>query len=310
MLPIFYSEMFLQHQAGMGHPESPQRLTAVVNALRTAPWAEQLDWRSPTPLRQRDVIPWLETAHDPAYVKLVEAMSHEGGGRLDADTGVSVASYDVARLAVNAWLDGVTVVLDTGRPAFVLARPPGHHAVRQVGMGFCLFANAAIAAHYALTQPGVNRVAIMDWDVHHGNGTQAIVETNPQIAYCSTHQFPCYPGTGAATERGWHQNVLNIPMPPGSAIADYEQVWQDQVIPFLTHWQPDLLIISAGYDANAADPLASVCLEPQDFGQFSQSCLELTPKVLFGLEGGYHLEALAQSVMTTLEPCLSIADQA
>jgi acetoin utilization deacetylase AcuC-like enzyme len=172
-------------------------------------------------------------------------------------------------------------------------------------MGFCIFSNAAIAAHYALRQPNVNRVAILDWDVHHGNGTQAIVEANAQIAYCSLHEFPHYPGTGAASERGAHGNVLNLPLPSGSTMADYEPVFQQQVVPFLQAFQPDLLIVSAGYDANRADPLASMALQPGDFGQFTRYCLQLTRRLLFGLEGGYDLESLAQSVVATIEPCLA-----
>jgi acetoin utilization deacetylase AcuC-like enzyme len=195
-------------------------------------------------------------------------------------------------------------VLATGKPAFVLARPPGHHAESDTGMGFCLFSNAAIAALYALQQPGINRVAILDWDVHHGNGTQAIVETHPQIAYCSLHQYPCYPGTGHYTERGFHNNVLNLPFPPGSDIGIYQPVFETKVVPFLSNFQPDLLIVSAGYDANADDPLASINLQPQDYGLFTDYCLGITRKILFGLEGGYDFDALAKSVLATIERCI------
>jgi acetoin utilization deacetylase AcuC-like enzyme len=172
-------------------------------------------------------------------------------------------------------------------------------------MGFCLFSNAAIAAYYALEQPGIQRVAILDWDVHHGNGTQDIVESDARIAYCSLHQFPCYPGTGKASERGLHDNVLNLPMPPGSTLADYQPMFEQKVMPFFTAFQPDLLIISAGYDANADDPLAGIALQPQDYGLFTHYCLQLTHRVVFGLEGGYHLAALALSVVATIESCLA-----
>jgi acetoin utilization deacetylase AcuC-like enzyme len=155
----------------------------------------------------------------------------------------------------------------------VLARPPGHHAESDVGMGFCLFSNAAIAAFYALQQPGIERVAILDWDVHHGNGTQAIVETSKQIAFCSLHQYPCYPGTGRATERGFHDNVLNLPVRPGSDVAVYQPLFEKKIIPFLSNFQPDLLIVSAGYDANADDPLAMINLQPKDYGLFTDYCL-------------------------------------
>jgi acetoin utilization deacetylase AcuC-like enzyme len=136
-------------------------------------------------------MPFMEKIHTPDYINRVRHIAERGGGMLDMDTPVSPQSYDIALLAVSAWLDGVDRVLETGEPAFVLARPPGHHATRTAGMGFCLFANAAIAANYALERPEVNRVAILDWDVHHGNGTEAIVASNPQIIYCSFHQVPC-----------------------------------------------------------------------------------------------------------------------
>ena len=305
MLPILYSDQFLGHTMGPFHPERPERLTAVKTALNAATWAAELDWRLPTPVSQRDPVPIMQQVHTPAYIQTVAQLAQQGGGRLDADTLVSPPSYDVARLAVNAWLDGVDLVLDCQAPGFVLARPPGHHALPDQGMGFCLFANAAIAAHYALGHPQVERVAILDWDVHHGNGTQAIVESHPNIAYCSLHQFPCYPGTGTAEETGAHGNVLNLPMRAGSTIADYEPLFQTQIMPFLNLFGPDLLIVSAGYDANADDPLASIALQPADFGIFTTYCLGLTRTILFGLEGGYDLDALGQSVVATIEPCLS-----
>ncbi len=305
MLPVIYSDEFLEHQTGQFHPEKPERLSAIASALKAAPFAHQLQWQLPTPVATRTVMPILEQVHSLEHIKAVQDLALSGGGYLDTDTIVSPRSYDVAMLAVSAWLDGVEQVLATGNPAFVLARPPGHHAESDRGMGFCLFSNAAIAAYYALEQPGVNRVAILDWDVHHGNGTQAIVENHPQIAYCSLHQFPCYPGTGYAKERGGYNNVLNLPLLPESAIAEYQAAFERQVVPFLTEFQPDLLIVSAGYDANADDPLASMNLQPSDYGLFTQYCLSLTRKIVFGLEGGYDFSALSRSVVATLEQCLS-----
>lgn len=305
MFPIIYSDEFLDHKTGRYHPENPERLTAIVNALKAATFAEKIAWRSPTPTSANtSVMPLLIKAHSPAYIDKVKEIAATGGGYLDGDTPVSPRSYDVALLAVSAWLDGIDAVLSTANPAFVLSRPPGHHAESDAGMGFCLFSNAAIAAFYALEQPGVNRVAILDWDVHHGNGTQAIVEMYPQIAYCSLHQYPCYPGTGRATERGLHSNVLNLPLPPGSDIGVYQPLIEKKVLPFLADFQPDLLIVSAGYDANADDPLASINLQPRDYAMFTDSCLGITRKILFGLEGGYDFDTLAQSVIATIERCL------
>jgi acetoin utilization deacetylase AcuC-like enzyme len=304
MFPVIYSDDFLKHETGAFHPECPERLTAIVRALKTAPWHEQLDWQLPTPISRRDVLPYIQQQHSQEYIEQVRYIAGRGGGMLDADTPVSPQSYDIALLAVSAWLDGVDYVIANNEPAFVLARPPGHHAVRERGMGFCLFGNAAIAAHYALEEPGIERVAIVDWDVHHGNGTEALVETNPQIAYCSLHQFPAYPGTGAAGDCGYFNNVLNLPMPPGSSIKDYQPAFEERVIPFLREFKPDFLIVSAGYDANQADPLASIALQPQDYGTFTHYLLKITRRILFGLEGGYDFAALAQSVVATIEPCI------
>ncbi|MBD2598552.1 histone deacetylase [Nostoc spongiaeforme FACHB-130] len=305
MLPVIYSDEFLNHKTGNYHPENPERLIAIVTALKEATFAEKIAWREPTPVADKpSLMSLLLQAHSPAYVRKLGEIAASGGGYLDGDTPVSANSYDVALLAVSAWLDGVDVVLTTENPAFVLARPPGHHAESDAGMGFCLFSNAAIAAFYALEQPDVERVAILDWDVHHGNGTQAIVEDQPQIAYCSLHQYPCYPGTGKASERGYHNNVLNVPLPPGSDITAYRPLLESKIFPFLQNFQPDLLIVSAGYDANAADPLASMNLLPEDYGLFTDYCLGITRKILFGLEGGYDFSSLSQSVLATIERCL------
>jgi acetoin utilization deacetylase AcuC-like enzyme len=302
MFPIIYSKQFLLHQTGSGHPEKPERLEAIASALQNAPWSLQLDWQLPTPVTEK-VFNMVKTIHSEEHIATIKKIATSGGGYIESDTPISPQSYDIALLAVSAWLDGVDSVLTKSKPAFVLARPPGHHATRDYAMGFCLFSNGAIAANYALTQPGINRVAILDWDVHHGNGTQAIVENNPQICYCSLHQHPAYPGTGKASDRGLHDNVLNIPMKPYSTIVEYQTAFNEQVVPFLSNFKPDLLIVSAGYDANELDPLAAISLQPEDYGVFTDYCLGITPKILFGLEGGYHLQALADSVTATIASC-------
>lgn len=305
MLPIIYSDEFLKHRTGRFHPERPERLKAIFAALEASFSPEQLSWECPTPHHRRDIVSWVEKFHHREYVQEVARLAKEGGGRIDADTSVSADSYEVALLAVSAWLDGVDRVLGSQQAALVMARPPGHHAEKQRGMGFCLFSNCAIAAHYALSLPQVNRVAILDWDVHHGNGTQFLVQDSPDIAYCSLHQSPCYPGTGKAEERGLHNNLLNIPMLPGSTWHEYEPMFQNQVQPFLSQFHPDLLLVSAGYDANHADPLAEISLSPDNYYQMTQMCFSVTSQVVFGLEGGYDLDALAKSVVATVEACLS-----
>jgi acetoin utilization deacetylase AcuC-like enzyme len=304
MFPVIYSDEFLDHHTGDYHPERPARLTAIVETLKTVPWTDKLNWQIPTAIATRDVIPYIQKIHTPEYIARVRTIAHNGGGRLDMDTPISPRSYEIALLAVSAWLDGIDTIIANDNPAFVLARPPGHHAEADRGMGFCLFSNAAIAAHYALEQPNINRVAILDWDVHHGNGTEEIIENNPNIAYCSLHQSPCYPGTGKASDRGKYNNVLNIPMLPGSTFDIYQVAFENFVIPFLKNFNPDLLIVSAGYDANHDDPLAEISLKPEDYGAFTDSILKITRRILFGLEGGYDLKSLSQSVVATIEKCL------
>lgn len=301
--PVIYSERFLLHDTGRSHPERPDRLRAVREHLLGRDWADRLVWVEPTGLDQRDVLGAIGRCHGAAYVEQVAGLSAGGGGMLDADTPVSAVSYEVAQLAVSAWLDGVAYAMDQGQPCFVLARPPGHHAESDRGMGFCLFSNAAIAAVYALDR-GIGKVAILDWDVHHGNGTQRIVEGNAGIAYCSLHEFPHYPGTGWRQEKGEFNNVLNVPMNAGDTILEYRRAFEEKVIPFLREWEPDLLIVSAGYDANESDRLSHVRLQPKDFGELAQACLGVTRSVVFGLEGGYELGSLGESVGETIEVCL------
>jgi acetoin utilization deacetylase AcuC-like enzyme len=305
MFPVIYSDDFLQHQTGSFHPEQPQRLTAIKSALQQTRWKNQIDWRLPTSVSVRDPLDWIAKVHDRKYINEVRTIAANGGGSIDPDTLVSPQTYDVALLAVNAWLDGVETVMGTGEPAFVLARPPGHHADPDGGMGFCIFSNAAIAATYALSH-GAARVAILDWDVHHGNGTQTAIAKNPQIAYCSLHEFPHYPGTGRAEDTGEYGNILNLPMTAGSTISDYQPLFENKVMPFLTKFQPDLLIVSAGYDANRDDPLANILLQPEDFGIFTDYCLKLTRKIVFGLEGGYDFNSLGKSVVATIDRCLNV----
>ncbi len=303
LMPVIYSEEFLWHQTGAYHPESPARLIALRERLSQC---DRLVWLSPTPIAQRpDLEQWITKVHQPSYIDQVQRIAHHGGGRMDSDTDISPNSYAVAMLAVSAWLDGVDQVLASDRPVFTLARPPGHHALADCTMGFCIFSNAAIASFYALAQSGVKRVAIMDWDVHHGNGTQSAVWHCPQIAFISIHQAPYYPGTGWQTERGGADNVRNFPLPAGSGSREYRQVFQQEIIPFLQHWQADLLIVSAGFDANRDDPLAHMELQPEDYGVFTDMLLTVTPKILFGLEGGYDLPSLSQSVLHVIETCLA-----
>lgn len=295
-------------------PPSPEKQADQSAEKGAEKWAEKMIWIEPS---NREVLADIHRVHEAAYVAALKAFAAKGGGYLDADTVISPDSYEVALLAVAAWLDGVDWVLSdvssdsrsnsqaaSGQTAFVLVRPPGHHAERSSAMGFCLLSNAAISAHYALTQVGIQRVAILDWDVHHGNGTQALIADQPDIAYCSFHQSPAYPGTGLVTETGAHHNVLNLPLPPGSTIDDYQRLWAARALPFLAEFGADLLIVSAGYDANQADPLAAMSLYPEDYAWFTEQCLQLNAPVLFGLEGGYDYQTLAESVAATIRSAI------
>jgi len=303
-MDIIYSDEFLDHKTGAFHPENSKRLTAIATALKNQTWSDRLKWYAPKTRNPQELTDEISKCHNPNYIERVKAIANNGGGMIDADTILSERSYDVAVLAVGAWLDGVDRVLENSKSVFTLSRPPGHHALRDSGMGFCIFNNAAIAAHYALDRHGVERVAILDWDVHHGNGTQEIVWDHPQIAYVSIHQAPLYPNTGWQTETGGHGNILNLPLPAGSAIAEYLPIFTERVIPFLTDFTPDLLIVSAGFDANSEDPLASMNLHPSDYGIFTELCLGLTSKILLGLEGGYDFQSLSESVVAVVEKVL------
>ena len=308
MVSVFCDDEFLEHLTGARHPERPDRILAIRQAIALMPEPHRITWEKPTATNLRSPLPWIEQVHTESYVRSVQQICEAGGGHVDADTPVSRQSYEVALLAVNAWIDGIDQARK-GLPCFVAARPPGHHALADRGMGFCLFNNAAIAATYALAQEDLQlardyRVAILDWDVHHGNGTQAIVENHPQIAYCSLHEMPNYPGTGRASETGRFGNVLNVPMAAGSDGGDYDRAFESKVMPFLRSFAPDLLIVSAGYDAAGADPLSRINLSPEDYGRMTRSVLTLTRSIVFGLEGGYDLAALGQSVVATVEACL------
>ncbi|MEM6446023.1 MAG: histone deacetylase [Cyanobacteria bacterium P01_D01_bin.123] len=302
MLPVYYSDLFLEHLTGSNHFERPARLTSIVAALKSASFADRLEWRSPAEASLDDI----QRVHPLSYIQSVRDIA-AAGGELDPDTPVSPRSYDAAKLAVGSWLDGVNAVMERGKPVFVLCRPPGHHAEPEQGMGFCVFANGSIASLYALDRSDVGRVALFDWDVHHGNGSQAILWDNPNTAYISIHQAPLYPGTGKLEETGNHRNILNVPMAAGSGWTEYEAAMQTKILPFLKGFMPDLLLVSAGFDCGEDDPLAEMKLQPEAFGQMAQMCLEVTPRCLFGLEGGYRLENLANGWLSVAQTCMAYA---
>ena len=282
------------HVTPQGHPEQIARLDAVLDAL------SDMDLlRVDAPLAADDD---LLRAHPRKHVEAIKATAPSEGWRsLDADTHMSVGTLEAAYRAAGGVVKAVDMVLsgEVGN-AFAAVRPPGHHAERETPMGFCLFGSVAVAAKHALDFHGLKRVAILDFDVHHGNGTQDLVEDDARILFCSSHQMPLFPGTGAAHETGIG-NVVNLPLPDGCGSARFRTTWEHGAFPRVAAFKPELLLISAGFDAHADDPLAGMMLHENDFAWITNKLCDLADKYCSGrivsaLEGGYDLEALGRSV--------------
>jgi acetoin utilization deacetylase AcuC-like enzyme len=284
-----------RHDTGWGHPEHVGRLRAIPHALREDP---ELMARLEHVESRHATVDDLAIAHDPRYVEQVRALVAEGGGRLDADTVASEGSWDAAAAAAGAVLDGIDFAFGTGpRRSFCAVRPPGHHALRNSAMGFCLFGNVAIGAHYARQRHGAERVLIVDWDVHHGNGTQALVEAERDIHFVSMHQWPWYPGTGAAGDRGPYDNVWNVPMRAGLPPEQYVDALRSAVDAATAAFTPDLVLISAGFDSLAGDPLGAFTLENEHMAVLTRFLVDRAEswcggRVVSALEGGYAPERL------------------
>ncbi len=291
---LFTHQACLGHEPGGGHAECPERLRAVLGALEHPDFDALLREIAPEASVEQ-----LCLAHPRAYVDAILAL-HPAPGRtlmLDADTFVSTGSVAAARHAAGGAIAGVDAVMDGwADAAFAAVRPPGHHAEADQAMGFCLFASVAVAARHARKAWGVQRIATVDFDVHHGNGTQHLLERDPDMLYVSSHQMPCYPGTGARHETGVAGNVVNMPLAPGEGSAAFRQSWDRIGLPAIAAFKPELLLISAGFDAHRADPLAQLRLDAQDFGWITDRLLAVAgERVVSVLEGGYDLEALAAS---------------
>jgi len=283
------------HVTPPGHPEQVARIQHVMRALAAPDFAALI--RREAPLA-RD--PHLLRAHPAAHVSAIRAAAPSGGMvSLDADTHMSPGSLNAALRAAGACVAAVDAVLGgEAANAFCAIRPPGHHAEKTTPMGFCLFGSVAVAAKHALEEHGLDRVAIVDFDVHHGNGTQDLVWDDPRIRFASTHQMPLYPGTGAAEERGAHDNVLNVPLPPGADGATFRKAMEGHVLPWIDAFAPQLILISAGFDAHAQDPLANLALREADFDWATAALCDIADRrcggrVVSALEGGYDLAALA-----------------
>jgi acetoin utilization deacetylase AcuC-like enzyme len=285
----------LAHRVPGRHPESPARLSAVLDGLQDL----SLDHRA-APVARRDA---LELVHDGDYL---DALDHafptdDGLRALDPDTFISAGSQEAASRAVGAVVAAVDAVLDgAAAHAFCAVRPPGHHAEPDAAMGFCLYNNVAIGALHALRRRGLRRVAVIDFDVHHGNGTQTIAEREAHLMFASTHEFPFYPGTGGADEHGLDGNVINCPLPEGTAGAAWRRIMERELLPAVDAFAPDLILVSAGFDAHEADPLAHLALHEEDYAWGARAILEVAKsrsggRVVSTLEGGYDLDALRRS---------------
>jgi acetoin utilization deacetylase AcuC-like enzyme len=293
---LYTHPSMLHHEAPPGHPEYAGRLQAVLDALEGEPLE-----RREAPLAQRDVI---ARVHPPRLIDALEpafAEARDGRVRLDPDTYVSAGSREAVYRAAGACVAAVDAVMQgEDDMAFCAVRPPGHHAEPVSPMGFCIFNNVAIAAMHALDAHGLSRVAVIDFDVHHGNGTQSIAEKEPRLLFASTHQSPLYPGTGDANETGAAYNVVNAPLPAGAASAQWRAAMEARVLPALDAFAPELILVSAGFDAHKADPLAQMELEDEDFAWAGHALREIALRRCKGrlvstLEGGYDLGALARS---------------
>lgn len=299
MTSLLYShDDCLAHVNPPGHPEQVARLGAVHEAL-SAPEFAALERRT-APLAERAD---LALAHPDAYVEAIKAATPaEGWAQLDPDTTMSPGSWQAALRAVGANIAAVDAVLDgEAANAFVACRPPGHHAERSRAMGFCLLSNIAIAALHALDRRGLDRVAVLDFDVHHGNGTQDVLWNEPRARFASTHQMPLYPGTGAEDERGAFDNIINVPLRAATGGVEMRAAWEARILPTIAGFSPELILISAGFDAHAADPLAGLNWATGDFAWLTGAICDLAAnccegRVVSTLEGGYDLAALGGSV--------------
>lgn len=299
---FLYDDFYLEHKTTEGHPERPERLVAIVRLLKAKGLYSQLFILSPKPA----AIEWLAAVHSPEYIERVQKTCRQNTGFLDSiDTPISPKSYEVAILAAGGVLSAIDAVMEKKiTNAFCAIRPPGHHALKDKAMGFCIFNNVAIGARYIQKKYGLSKILIVDWDVHHGNGTEAAFYDDPTVLYFSVHQHPFYPGTGDEARKGSGKGLnynINVPLPAGSDNEDYIEAFEEKLKPAALAFSPDFVLISAGFDAHKDDILGGMSLTPQGFAKLTQITKEIAQNCCEGrlvsvLEGGYHLEGLAASV--------------
>ncbi len=300
---LIHHPIYEKHDTGPGHPETPRRYSAVMDALRKdEPFWSSLNEITPGKASKGVV----QAAHTPQHFKRVEGAFEHGLDRLDADTTISMQSFEVSLFAAGGAIAGVDAVMQgEADNAFVVARPPGHHATAERAMGFCLFNNVAVAARHAQNQyKEIDRVAIIDWDVHHGNGTQGIFYNDPSVFFFSMHQYPWYPGTGSRGETGQGKGLgatMNVPVRADTAADEQRRMFDAAIWDIAKEFRPDLVMISAGFDAHLTDPLGQLRLEDADYASMTSTIKEWAAEACSGrivscLEGGYNLETLGQTV--------------
>ncbi|MDZ4855287.1 MAG: histone deacetylase [Nitrospirota bacterium] len=308
---LVYDPCYLGHDMGAGHPESPHRLRAIMQQLEQGGTAARLTRIAPREAEDE----WITQIHTPAYLSMLKTNAPASGRlSLDPDTSMSSGSLTAAYLAAGGALAAVDAIMSKQVDhVFCAVRPPGHHAEAGRAMGFCLFNNVAIAARYVQKKYGLTRVLIVDWDVHHGNGTQHSFEDDPSVLFFSTHQFPHYPGTGRDSERGRGAGegfTINVPMEAGEGDEEYRSVFQKSLVPAADAFKPEFVIISAGFDAHKDDPLASMGLTEEGYADLTGIVAGIATRhaggrLLASLEGGYHLTSLAASVDRHIQALLA-----
>ena len=299
-------ERFLEHVAGKKHPESPARLEAVWKGLDNLFLGDDLVRIEPRVATETELL----RCHPIEHIQALEALDADGGGRMDPDTAISAGSWGAARLAAGSGLSAVEALTQTeAETAFCAIRPPGHHATSDRSMGFCLINNIAITAASLIAKG--KKVAVIDIDAHHGNGTQEIFYSDPRVLMISIHQWPLYPGTGSEAEKGELEGegfTVNVPLPPGATGSTYRLAFDKIVVPLVEDFQPDWVLVSAGFDAHREDPLTDMGLTSGDFADLTLNLFNLAPKnrCIFFLEGGYNLQALTDSVTASFASILGV----